>query len=191
VDLPGAWGGPTVRLAPGERTAHGEVTLVGHSRAGTAALRTFDTTSANYADVADIDVFDHDERWVVPATFTAEPATVTVASADGFTADGEVAGWLTFRVPDGGEHRLQVKETDEGFFASFADAGRESGDRTFGFRFLRVPAPDADGKVTIDFNRVQLPAFAFSAAFLCPLPSQENTLDTVVAAGEKRVVRAG
>lgn len=201
--LPADWTGEgeegTVRLALGERLSHGVVTLVGHVRAGTVALRTFDATSANHADVEGIEAFDHDERWVVPATFTADPATVEVTSADGFIADGEVAGWLTFTVPDAdgtpSEQRLQVKDTGDGFFVSFADLGRESGsdpaERTFGFRFLKVPAPDADGNTIIDFNRVELPAFAFSGAYLCPLPSQENTLDVVIPAGEKPVLRAG
>jgi uncharacterized protein (DUF1684 family) len=195
-ELPEDWAKDgSIRLALGERLAHGPVTVVGHVRAGTVALRTFDTTSANYADVRGIETFDHDDQWIVPATFTGDPQTVEVTSADGFTSDDEAAGWLTFTVPDGtDEQRLQVKDTGDGFFVSFADAGRDAeavrADRTFGFRFLKVPAPDDDGNTTIDFNRVELPSFAFSAAYLCPLPSRANTLDVVIPAGEKRVIRS-
>jgi uncharacterized protein (DUF1684 family) len=41
----------------------------------------------------------------------------------------------------------------------------------------------------IDFNRAELPAFAFSGAFHCPLPSAANVLDVPVPAGERRVAR--
>jgi uncharacterized protein (DUF1684 family) len=184
--LPDGWAEP-VRLAPGERVSDGDLTLVGHARAGDAALRVFDATSGNRTSVSDIEVFDHDPAWEVTAHFVADPETVTVTSADGFEAPGETAGTLEFTLPDGTGHTLRVKDADGGFFVSFSDAGRVAG--THAFRFLHIPAPDADGNTVIDFNRAELPAFAFSGAYHCPLPSAVNVLDAPVPAGERQVVR--
>jgi uncharacterized protein (DUF1684 family) len=184
--LSGRWATP-VRLAPGERVSDGGLTLVGHSRAGDVALRVFDATSGNRTSVSGIEVFDHKPDWEVTAHFVADPATVTVTSADGFETSGETAGRLEFTLPDGTVHTLRVTDADGGFFVSFSDAGRAAG--THAFRFLHIPAPDADGNTVIDFNRAELPAFAFSGAFHCPLPSAANLLDVPVPAGERRVAR--
>ncbi|WP_010121615.1 DUF1684 domain-containing protein [Corynebacterium nuruki] len=184
--LPDGWTTP-VRLAPGDRVSDGGLTLVGHARAGDAALRVFDATAGTRTSVSGIEVFDHDPAWEVTAHFVADPATVTVTSADGFEAPGSTAGRLEFTLPDGTSHSLRVTDADGGFFVSFSDAGRAAG--THAFRFLHIPAPDADGNTVIDFNRAELPAFAFSGAFHCPLPSAANLLDVPVPAGERRVAR--
>jgi uncharacterized protein (DUF1684 family) len=39
--------------------------------------------------------------------------------------------------------------------------------------------------VTIDFNLAYSPFCAYSETFACPLPPEENWLETVVPAGEK------
>jgi uncharacterized protein (DUF1684 family) len=135
--LPDGWAGP-VRLAPGERVSDGDLTLVGHARAGDAALRVFDATSGNRTSVSDIEVFDHDPAWEVTAHFVADPETVTVTSADGFEAPGETAGTLEFTLPDGTGHTLRVNDADGGFFVSFSDAGRVG-------RHPRLPFPAHSG----------------------------------------------
>lgn len=187
--LPDSLGG-TVRLEPGDRVIDGGQVLAGYARAGVAALRTFDPSSANARTLTGVEVFDRDPDWVVDAEFTADPRTVTVVSADGAEIPGEVLGWLSFTVPGdapGTVHRLQVRDGDGGYFVSFSDAGSQTG--THPFRFLDIPAADADGHTTVDFTTARLPAFAFSGSYLCPLPSAVNVLDVAVPAGEKRVVR--
>lgn len=179
-----------IRLAPGDRIVDGGGVLAGHARAGVAALRTFDRDSEGARSVTGVEVFPHDDAWAVDAEFTADPQTVTVVSADGAEGAGEVVGWLSFAVPGdapGVTHRLQVTDRDGDYFVSFSDAGAQAG--THPFRFLNVPAADQDGHTTIDFNAARLPAFAFSDAYLCPLPSAVNVLNVAVPVGEKRVVR--
>ena len=52
-------------------------------------------------------------------------------------------------------------------------------------RSLPVPAPDGDGRVTLDFNRaVNLPC-AYTEFATCPLPPAGNRLPVAVEAGEK------
>jgi uncharacterized protein (DUF1684 family) len=51
-------------------------------------------------------------------------------------------------------------------------------------RFLFV-APNADGTITLDFNRAVLPPCAFSYAFNCPLPPKQNRFPFAIEAGEK------
>ena len=61
-----------------------------------------------------------------------------------------------------------------------------SGDTTYpAARFLYTPRPDANGKVTLDFNRAENPPCAFNAYATCPLPPPENRLQVRVEAGEK------
>jgi uncharacterized protein len=48
-----------------------------------------------------------------------------------------------------------------------------------------LPDPDADGRVTIDFNRTLNLPCAFTAYATCPLPPAENRLPVAVEAGER------
>jgi len=44
----------------------------------------------------------------------------------------------------------------------------------------------ADGdEVTLDFNLAYTPFCAFSESFSCPLPPEENWLETTIPAGEQ------
>ena len=178
-----------VRLISGDRIVDGGRVLAGHARGGVAALRTFDRESEGARSVTGVEAFPQDDASVVDAEFTADPQPVTVVSADGAEGQGEVVGWLSFSVPGdapGVTHRLQVTDKNGYYYVSFSDAGTHAG--THPFRFLSVPAAGPDGHTTIDFNAAWLPAFAFSDAYLCPLPSAVNVLSIAVPAGEKRVV---
>jgi uncharacterized protein (DUF1684 family) len=53
-------------------------------------------------------------------------------------------------------------------------------------RFLYTDAPDASGKVVLDFNRAQNPPCAYNPWTTCPLPPSANKLAVRIEAGEKR-----
>ncbi len=53
-------------------------------------------------------------------------------------------------------------------------------------RFLYTDAPDASGKVVMDFNRAQNPPCAYNPWTTCPLPPSSNKLAVRIEAGEKR-----
>ncbi len=98
--------------------------------------------------------------------------------------DGEIAFVL-----GGAEHTLQAAvEPDGSLWAVFADT--TSGNSSYRFRFLRPPAPDDEGRVTVDFNRALLPPCAFADHFICPFPPPGNTLTVAVPAGERNRIDA-
>ncbi|MFG2225858.1 DUF1684 domain-containing protein [Streptomyces sp. NPDC048644] len=179
-----------VRLGPDTAPEATRVTrgarhfLVLH-REGLWAVRDFDPGSAARTAFTGIDVFDHDERWVRPGRYRPYPQgrTVQVPNADGVRRGLGLAGELTFTL-DGDAHTLQVAvEGDGSLWAVLADA--TSGTDSYRFRFLRPPAPAADGSVTVDLNRVLLPPCAFADHFICPFPPPGNTLPIALRAGER------
>ncbi|MFI8827963.1 DUF1684 domain-containing protein [Streptomyces sp. NPDC053431] len=162
--------------------------LVVLRREGEWAVRDFDPESEARRSFRGIEATPYDEAWVRPGVFRpyGEDRHVRVENADGKERGLGLAGELVFDL-HGAEHSLQVAVEDDGtLWAVFADA--TSGRDSYRFRFLRPPAPAADGSVTVDLNRALLPPCAFAAHFICPFPPPGNTLDTAVAAGERRVV---
>lgn len=126
-----------------------------------------------------------DPRYVVEGVLTpfidGRRRTVPTVVADistTFDAPGSIAFDLD------GARALTAFADGDGLRVLFTD--RTSGVTTFGAsRDLRVDAPDADGRVRLDFNRaVNLPC-AYSSSVVCPLPPAENRLDVAVEAGEK------
>jgi hypothetical protein len=132
--------------------------------------------------------YDPDPRWVLKGRYRpfGQPREVTVgAVVEGlqhvYEAPGEVeleAGGQTVRLTAFNGH------TPGTLNILFTDA--TSGITTYpASRSLRVAAPDADGQVTLDFNRaVNLPC-AYTEFATCPLPPAGNRLPVAVEAGEK------
>jgi uncharacterized protein (DUF1684 family) len=157
-------------------------------REGQLAVRVWDPASAARTSFAGIDVFDFDDRWVVDGSFQPYDSarSVLVPNADGRERGLGLGGELTFTAA-GVEHTLSVAVEEDGrLWAVLADG--TSGTSTFRFRFLYTPAPGADGSVTVDLNRTQLPPCAFADAFICPFPPPGNTLPYPLTAGERAVL---
>ena len=61
-----------------------------------------------------------------------------------------------------------------------------------GGRFLHTGLPDhgldQPGSLVLDFNRLENPPCAYSALATCPLPPEQNQLETTIEAGEKRFI---
>ncbi|MFD9562839.1 DUF1684 domain-containing protein [Streptomyces sp. NPDC059994] len=170
------------------RLAQGARRLVVLRREGLWAVRVWDPEAGRRRAFAGIGATPYEARWAVPASFRPydEARTVRVANADGVERGLGLGGELAFAL-DGREHTLQVAVEDDGaLWAVFADA--TSGDSSFRFRFLRPGAPDARGRLTVDFNRALLPPCAFAEHFICPFPPPGNTLGAAVAAGERTVL---
>ncbi|MFE5511621.1 DUF1684 domain-containing protein [Streptomyces sp. NPDC056529] len=185
----------TVRLTadqgPAEesRVAAAERRIVVLRREGEWAVRDFDPGAERRRAFRGIEATPYDERWTVPGVFRpyGETRSVRVENADGRERGLGLAGELVFEL-DGAERTLQVAVEEGGsLWAVFADA--TSGRDSHRFRFLKPPAPAADGTVTVDFNRALLPPCAFADHFLCPFPPPGNTLDVAVPAGERHLAR--
>ncbi|MEV6026478.1 DUF1684 domain-containing protein [Streptomyces sp. NPDC052036] len=180
----GADAGP----ATGSRVAVGRRRLVVLVREGVWGLRDHDPDAPARRAFPGIDATPHDPRWSVEGHFTpyGEHRTVRVENADGEYRGLALGGVLAFTL-DGQDLTLQVSVEDDGsLWAVFADT--TSGNSSYRFRFLRPPAPDTEGRTTVDFNRSLLPPCAFADHFLCPFPPPGNTLGIAIEAGERTLL---
>lgn len=133
------------------------------------------------------DAFAPDECFVVEGRFVPfeEPRNVTVGSVvDGLQHVYAAPGAIEFDL-DGPQRLLAFNGHGDGLLALFTDA--TSGVTTYAAnRSVAVEAPDAAGRVVIDFNRaVNLPC-AYTPYATCPLPPAENRLGIAIEAGEKK-----
>jgi uncharacterized protein (DUF1684 family) len=165
----------------------GDLLLVPIERDGVPALRVYDPNAETRLSFDGVDAFDYAPGAVVEAVFTPYPAerTEQVLNADGVQRGLGLVGTVAFALADG-PHAFAVSRNDSGTLqAVFADA--TSGVSTYRFRFLTLPAPDAEGRTVADFNRAYLPPCAFADHYVCPVPPRGNTLTVPVEAGEKAV----
>ncbi|MDP9027431.1 MAG: DUF1684 domain-containing protein [Actinomycetota bacterium] len=156
---------------------------------GSYALRVFDAASEAIANFGGIDGFDYDPSWVITANWSENPAGTTLGfehlKNEGQTREEVVPGKITF-TRDGVDYDLVAFKSGRALQLVFADS--TSGDSTYSVgRFLFV-APNADGTITLDFNRAILPPCAFSYAFNCPMPPKQNRFAVPIEAGEKNVL---
>ncbi|MGW1772425.1 DUF1684 domain-containing protein [Streptomyces sp. NPDC002104] len=185
--------GPAVLAADGappshSRLAAGEVRLVVIRREGDWAVRVFDPAAPGRAAFAGIEATPYDPAYAVPGHFApyGEDRTVQVENVDGRARGLGLGGELSFAFA-GSRHtlRVAVDEEDGTLWAVLGDA--TAGRSSYRFRFLKPAAPAADGSVTVDLNRVQLPPCAFADHFVCPFPPPGNTLPFGIEAGERRL----
>ncbi len=168
------------------RVQVGDLRLWLIDREGALAVRVYDPRSPALQAFDGIDRYPFDERWVRPAVFTPYDAEriTGVAHVDGVERGLLLGGEIAIDQDDG-TARLAVEVDPEtrGMQAVVADA--TSGVGTYRFRFLDLDAPDDDGRVTADLNRLRLPPCAFSEHFVCPYPPPGNRLSVAVEAGER------
>ncbi|WP_328346350.1 DUF1684 domain-containing protein [Micromonospora sp. NBC_00421] len=127
-------------------------------------------------------------RWVLAGRYvpfdTPRPTTVG-AAVEGLEHVYDAPGRIEFSV-DGVPLRLTAFDgfTPGSLSVLFTDA--TSGVTTYpANRALAVDAPDAQGRVTLDFNRAANLPCAYTDFATCPLPPVENRLPVAVEAGEK------
>jgi uncharacterized protein (DUF1684 family) len=160
------------------------------SEQGNYALRVWDAESEGIQEFGSIDGFAYNPDWVITAKWNEIPGGLTVGfehlKDDGATRDEVVPGEITF-TKDGVDYDLAAFKAGRALQLVFSDA--TSGESTYSVgRFLFV-APNADGTITLDFNRAILPPCAFSYNFNCPLPPKQNRFSVAVEAGEKNVLK--
>ncbi|MBB5631784.1 hypothetical protein BKA04_000007 [Cryobacterium mesophilum] len=155
---------------------------------GGYALRVWDADSDAIQNFGGIDAYPYNPDWVVEAKFTELPgATMPFEHTrdEGRTREVELPGEISFS-KDGVDYSLAAIESGRALQIVFSDA--TSGVDTYSVgRFLYV-APDASGRVTLDFNRAVLPPCGFSYAFNCPMPPMQNRFAVPIEAGEKNVL---
>jgi uncharacterized protein (DUF1684 family) len=127
-----------------------------------------------------------DAAWRVAGKFVPHPAgtTLQVANIIGGLDDAKNPGAVEFE-HEGKTYRIEAIDEGEGeLFLVFVD--RTNGLGSYGAgRFLYTAMPDAQGRVTLDFNQSYNPPCAFTSFATCPLPPAQNRLDLAITAGEK------
>ena len=155
-------------------------------RAGRRALRVRHEEAASRQAFTGIDYWPADPSWRIEGRFIAHPPgqVMEVASIVGGTEAMPNPGVVEFE-RDGQAYRLEALDDGAGgLFLILAD--RTSGQGSYGAgRYLDAGAPDAGGRVVLDFNRAYNPPCAFTNYATCPLPPLENRLDLAITAGEK------
>lgn len=158
------------RLESGEEVRLGELLLRAEVREDALLLRVFDPSAADRKGISTIVRAPYDSAGVRGGMYspTSEHHGIVVLEVDGGALELDVA-----REPDGT------------LFAAFSDS--TSGEESYLFRFLRLPAPDSSGRVEVDLNRAYLPPCAFSEHYLCVFPPPRNRWSVPVCTGELRV----
>lgn len=160
------------------------------SEQGAHALRVWDANSEGIQEFGSIDAFPYNPDWVITAKWAEIPGGVAMGfehlKDDGAAREEVVPGSITF-TRDGVDYDLAAFKSGRALQLVFADA--TNGDSTYSVgRFLFL-APNADGTITLDFNRAVLPPCAFSYNFNCPLPPKQNRFAVPITAGEKNVLK--
>lgn len=163
----------------------GEITVIW--RGGRHAARIRHNQAEGRLKFAGIEYWPLDESWKMQATFTPNPpgTTTEVVTVMGTTEVAAIPGTIAFE-RDGKTYRLEVfPRGDAGYTVMFAD--QTSGQGSYGQgRFIDLLRPDAQGRITLDFNRAYNPMCAYHRYGTCPTPPKANRLDLAVTAGEKR-----
>jgi uncharacterized protein (DUF1684 family) len=139
-----------------------------------------------------LDFFDPDPAYLVDTTVTLhdEPDPVEMETTNGPPVRYLRVATLAFEL-DGESYDIHAyrQEHDDSrtLFVPFRD--KTTGQQSYeGGRYMEFE-PDrdlSDGEtVTVDFNLAYTPFCAFSDTFACPLPPEENWLETTILAGEK------
>jgi len=203
ADLPGRWRADadaayvqgidgTERLeptegAPGLFVEAGDRRIEVIRRTGSVALRVHDPKSPHLKAYNGIPTYAPSERWRLVGTFTpyGQPRIVTTgAVVEGLEHHLNAVGVIDLELAGRAAQLVAFGDTSAGLRVMFTDA--TSGVTTYpGARVLSIDEPDADGKVTLDFNRASNLPCAFTDYATCPVAPAENRLAVAVEAGEK------
>ena len=149
-------------------------------------VRTWDLDSPLRRRFARIEHWPVDRSWHLDARLEPTPGRrLLVPDVLGPGYEEESPGNVVFRT-GGAEHRLQALPGGPNgeLWLVFGDA--TNGSETYaGGRFVYTSAPDAEGRLTLDFNRAYNPPCVFSPFATCPLPWPANRLGVRIEAGER------
>ncbi len=151
-------------------------------------LRIYDEDAAALANFAGIECYDYDPDLVRPARFTGYDEVAAVPWE--FTKQVDtgrpksVPGEIAIDLAGGPATILAFKDGPE-LVLVFAD-GTTGAESYAPGRFLRIPLPEGDADLQVDFNRAFIPPCGFSDFYSCPIPPAQNRLTVPIRAGERR-----
>jgi len=171
---------------PADRLLIGRIGLQLHESGARLGVRLRDPETPYRRHFAGLRWFPIDEAWKLSGRLIPydAPRVVEIQNILGdiepIRSPGEV------EVAIGGTTvRLVALEAARGrLWLVFSDS--TAGQLTYRIRFLYTDAPDATGRVVVDFNRAYNPPCAFNPHTTCPLPPRQNRLPVAVTAGEQK-----
>ncbi len=141
---------------------------------------------------APLKYFPPDAAWVLHSKLTpyANPEPVTILDTKGRKREGVIFGQLQV-MKEGVAHPLRVYRmnvTGGGFYYAVWFTDRTTGDTTYHVgRYLDFePSDNPEHVYTLDFNRAYNPYCAYTSAYGCAIPRQEDRLDLAITAGEMK-----
>jgi uncharacterized protein (DUF1684 family) len=156
---------------------------------GRYALRVWNVQSDDIKNFGGIDAYAYNPAWVIQATFTpiegGRAVGVDHLKDEGKTREKIIPADIAF-AHDGVDYSVAAFQEGRGLLLVFADA--TSGEATYSVGRFLMCAPNADGTITLDFNRAYLPPCAFNHNFNCPMPPEANRFTFAIEAGEKNVL---
>ena len=164
----------------------GDVVIELALRGGRYAIRTRDPQAPARRQFEGVPTFDLDQNWILDGRFEpfTEPQIIQVDSARDDLVQ-YVTGVGTVTVGIAGTSAKLIATAGGAGTLNIAFHDTTNGNTTAPWRTVATTVPDADGRVTIDFNRAVNFPFAFSDHGTCPAPPAGNTLPVAVAAGEQ------
>jgi uncharacterized protein (DUF1684 family) len=176
-----------VEGAPGLLVEDGDRRIEVIRRTGSVALRVHDPKSPHVKAYHGIPVYPPSEQWLVTGTFASyeDPRTVTTgAVVAGLEHHHNAVGVIDFELGRAALQLVAFGRPSGELYVLFTDA--TSGVTTYpACRSLSIGVPDADGTVTLDFNRASNLPCSFTDYATCPVAPAENRLTIAVEAGEK------
>ena len=170
---------------PADRLVIGRISLQLHESGARLGVRLRDPESTYRRNFTGLRWFLIDAAWRVPGRLVPYDAPRQVeiqnvlGDVESLNSPGEVEV-----VVNGTTVRLIALQASRGrLWLIFSDT--TAGALTYRIRFLYVEAPDAAGRVDVDFNRAYNPPCAFNPHTTCPLPPRQNRLTVAIKAGEQ------
>ncbi len=168
--------------------SYGSLSWLVIKRGDKYGIRLRDSESENIKNFKELDYFPIDPGWKIQARFEPySPAKkISIPNVLGTESEEICPGALVFE-KNGQRFRLDpiVEENATQWFIIFSD--ETNGKETYGAgRFLYADPPDQNGITFLDFNKAYNPPCAFTPYATCPLPPEQNHLNLMVTAGEKK-----
>lgn len=169
----------------------GDVVVELALRGGRYAVRTRDPQAPALRRFQRVPAFELDQDWIVDGRFEPfQPRTIQVRTArDDLVQSVTGVGTVTVQIAGKAVTLVATAGASGTFTIAFHDL--TNGDTTAPWRSVGTTAPDADGRVRVDFNRAVNFPFAFSDFGTCPAPPEGNSLTIPVPAGERAPERFG
>jgi len=173
--------------------AIGSLSMVVMERAGRFVLRIKDSSSEARTAFHGLNWFPPDPKLVIEARWIPykPPQIVQIPTALGNSLQMPAPGVVLFLLNGDPVQLEPVLEDPQARSLLFILRDATSTSSTYpGGRFLHTQIPDhgldQPGSLVLDFNRLENPPCAYTPYATCPLPPEQNRLDTAIEAGEKR-----